>query len=236
MMGMMKYEGMKESGQSLSDLLSQMPRSLQALFGGRDLNTAIGFYSVIFLYLLLLGAIHAVMLGSGIISKEEQDKTYEFILTKPVSRERLITFKLLAALTDVFIINIIIFLSSASILMKLGEQQQMIGDLVLLSIGLFFHQLLFLAIGLVLASARNFPKKASALSMAILLFLFMMSVFASMFESLDFLKYLTPFYYFDARRVLGESLNGFLILFALVLTGGFTYYSYRFYHDRDLGC
>lgn len=235
-MGMMKYEGMKESGQSLNDLLKQMPRSLQMLFGGGDLNTAIGFYSVIFLYLLLLVAIHAVMLGSGIISKEEQDKTYEFILTKPVSRARLITFKLLAALTNAIFLNIIIFLSSASIMIKLGEHPQVIGDLVLLMSALFFHQLLFLSIGSILAAVRNFPKKASSFSMAILLILFIMSVFANMFEFLDFLKYLTPFSYFDARTVLNKGLNVLFVMLTLLLTGGLTYSSLRLYHNRDLGC
>jgi ABC-2 type transport system permease protein len=148
----------------------------------------------------------------------------------------LITFKLLAALTNVIILNIIIFLSSVTIMMKLGEQQQVIGNLVLVMIGLFLHQLLFLAIGSVLAAVRNFPKKASSLSMAILLTLFMMSVFGNMFESLDFLKYITPFSYFDARKVLSDGLNAFSVIFSLALAGVLTYFSFRFYRDRDLGC
>jgi ABC-2 type transport system permease protein len=235
-MGMMKYEGMKESGQSLNDLLQQMPRSLQMLFGGGDLNSAIGFYSVVFLYLLLLGAIHAVMLGCGIISKEEQDKTYEFILSKPVSRNRLLSFKFLAVLTNIIILNLVIFISSGAIMIKLGEPLMIMNDLLEILCGLFIIQLLFVTLGSVFASIKNFPKKASALSMTILLSLFMMSIFANMFELPSFLRYITPFNFFDARAILAEGINIFYMVVVLALTGGLTCLSFHFYNKRDLGC
>ncbi len=84
--GMGKYAGLTASGQSINDLLAQMPSSLKAILGmgSFDLTTATGYYGVLFLYLTLIAAVHAAMLGAGIISKEERDKTAEFLFLKPV--------------------------------------------------------------------------------------------------------------------------------------------------------
>ncbi len=72
--GMGKYVGMSSSGQSINELLYQMPNSMKAIMGvgTLDLSKASGFYGVLFLYLVLMATIHAVMIGADIISKEER--------------------------------------------------------------------------------------------------------------------------------------------------------------------
>src|SRR3954465_709234 len=98
--GMMKYESLSSSGQPMNEMLAGMPKSLLAVLGiGEfDLSTATGYYGLLFIYLLLMATIHAAMLGATIIAKEERDKTTEFLFVKPVSRTKVITAKLLAAL------------------------------------------------------------------------------------------------------------------------------------------
>lgn len=56
------------------------------------------------------------MLGSGIISKEERDKTAEFLLVKPVSRAHIMTAKLLAALTLLAVFFLVTYASAYGIL------------------------------------------------------------------------------------------------------------------------
>ncbi|KJS86413.1 MAG: ABC transporter, partial [Peptococcaceae bacterium BICA1-8] len=94
-----KYAGLSASGQSMNELLAQMPKSFQAIMGigTFDLSTPIGYYGVLFAYLVVMATIHATMLGANIISKEEREKTAEFLFAKPVSRNRIITSKLLAS-------------------------------------------------------------------------------------------------------------------------------------------
>ena len=58
-----------------------------------------------------MATIHAAMLGATIIAKEERDKTAEFLFVKPVSRSKIISFKLLVALVNIVILTIVAAIS-----------------------------------------------------------------------------------------------------------------------------
>ncbi|GJM78594.1 hypothetical protein HMSSN139_10900 [Paenibacillus sp. HMSSN-139] len=85
--GMSKYSAYSAGGAS-SEVFDTMPRTIKALLGmgSFDVTQMAGFFAMLFLYIELTVAIHAVLLGSGIIAKEERDKTVEFLMAKPVSR------------------------------------------------------------------------------------------------------------------------------------------------------
>ena len=53
--------------------MADMPKSLQAIMGTNslDLSSVIGYYGLLYLYLVVMAGIHASMLGANIISKEE---------------------------------------------------------------------------------------------------------------------------------------------------------------------
>src|SRR6059058_2084461 len=112
--GMSKYGALSGSKQSLGELMAQMPKSLQAIMGigNLDISTAIGYFGILFVYLVLMAVIHALMLGATIIAKEERDKTSEFLLVKPISRQQIITAKLAAALVNVVVFNMITLFTS----------------------------------------------------------------------------------------------------------------------------
>jgi ABC-2 type transport system permease protein len=235
--GMAKYSSMEGTGQSMNALMADMPKSLQAIMGtgSLDLSTPIGYYGVLFLYLAVMAAIHATMLGSNIIAKEERDKTVEFLLVKPVSRTRMITSKLIAALVNILILNAVTFASSVGMVLKYAEGESVTGDISLLMVGMLILQLIFLVTGTAIAAVFKNAKKATSLATGVLLFLFIMSIAIDLNEKLDGLKYLTPFKYYDAKLVLKEggfeplylSLSAFLLL-------GLTIVTYVFYRKRDM--
>ena len=108
--GMSKYAASVQSGQSINVLIEKMPQMLRALFGAGqfDLSTAFGYYCVLYVFLLLISVVHATLLGSTIISKEERDKTSEFLYTRPISRSQILTQKiLLSGLLMVFLNGIL---------------------------------------------------------------------------------------------------------------------------------
>ncbi|WP_226678661.1 ABC transporter permease subunit [Mesobacillus jeotgali] len=235
--GMGKYSSLEGTGQSMNALMADMPKSLQAIMGtgSLDLSTPIGYFGVLFLYLAVMGAIHAAMLGSNIIAKEERDKTVEFLLVKPVSRTRMITSKLTAALVNILIFNIVTFASSVGMVQKYAEGESVTADISLLMVGMFILQLIFLVIGTAIAAVYKNAKKATSLATGILLILFILSIAIDMNEKLDGLKFLTPFKYYDAKLILEE--GGFeplyLALSALMLLG-LTIMTYVFYRKRDM--
>ena len=99
--GISKFAGYEENPEILA-LLDGLPPAMLAAFNfdAFNLTTPTGFFGVMFTYFVLMVSISAAMWGSDIISKEERDKTVEFALTLPISRGKVVTAKLLAALIN----------------------------------------------------------------------------------------------------------------------------------------
>jgi ABC-2 type transport system permease protein len=79
------------------------------------------------------------------------------------------------------------------------------GFLRLSMLALFIMQLIFLAIGILLGCAMKRYKRAGAVAIALLLGTYFLSVISSLSKDLEFLKYFTPFKYFDAGILARES-------------------------------
>jgi ABC-2 type transport system permease protein len=232
-----KYDATSSNGQSLNNLMLAMPKSLQAILGSLsfDLSKLSGYYGLIFIYLALIATIHASMLGADIISKEERDKTSEFLFVKPVSRSKIVTAKLLAAFSNIFILNIVTLISSIAIAEIYSKGEPMTWVIVNLMMGMFVLQLIFMVLGTCLAAVSKNPKSASSLTMGILLTTYVLYSAIGLNSNLEVLKYLTPFKYFDAKN-LNSSIGFepvFVILSGLIIAVLLSA-TYVFYRRRDL--
>ena len=156
-MGMAKYTAYTSGGNSINTVLAKMPDSIKALlgFGSFDLTSMSGYFAFLFIYIELSVAIHAVLLGAGIIAKEERDKTTEFLMVKPVSRASLITHKLIAAVINVAVVNIVTLLSSLLIVPSYNKGASISGEIAVLFLSMFFVQLIFLSLGALLAAGMK---------------------------------------------------------------------------------
>lgn len=233
--GMAKYDGAAASNQSMNEILVQMPQSLQNIIGAFDLSKASGYYGVLFLYLVLMGTIHAAMMGADIISKEESYKTSEFIFVKPVSRDRIITSKLSAALVNILILNLVTLISSIAIVGYYSRGEDVTSDIFKLMIGLFILQVMFLFIGTAISALCRKPKIPISVATGILLFMFLLSMAIDINSNFEPLKYFTPFKYFEAKNLMygGEFQLAFIFLSILII-GVCSCVTYVFYRKRDL--
>jgi ABC-2 type transport system permease protein len=238
-MSMQKYDaliGVEGGGAELIEMLEAMPKFLQSMWGLSmlDITSPMGYYSVLFFYLALMAAIHAGMIGSGIIAKEERDRTVEFLLVKPVTRNKIITSKLLAALTNVIIMNLAIFIPSF-IVIKGISSDSIFTSMLLFMIGLFFIQIIFMCIGALAASINKNPKKSGMITMSILLSSFFISIIVDMNESFEILRFLSPFKYFDGKMLLlnGNINLGYIFLTFIIVTSCLVL-MYKSYKRRDM--
>jgi ABC-2 type transport system permease protein len=235
--GMFKYESLSSSGQPMNEMLAGMPKSMLAVLGiGEfDISTASGYYGLLFIYLLLMATIHAAMLGATIIAKEERDKTTEFLFVKPVSRSRIITAKLLAAFSNILILNLVTSVSSLALVRKYSNGEVVTGDIAITMAGMFILQMLFMVIGTSLAAFKKKSKTAASLATGVLLLTYVISVAIDQNENMEGLKYLTPFKYFEAKNVMNG--GGFEVVFVLLsasLIAALTAATFVFYKKRDL--
>jgi len=233
---MSKYQGFSGTEGSIKEMIDSLPGGVAALFGlgTVDLQTAGGWFSLVGLYLSVMLGVHAVLLGSEIIAKEETDKTAEFLFAKPVSRARVLTSKLLAALTIIVTLNVVTAMASLPIVSAFNKGPSISGDILLLMPGIFFIQLLFLIIGVSFAAIMRRPKRAGQLSAAVLLTTFIISAFIDLTDKFNFLKYLTPFKYFDSKIIfVDRAYDVSFIIITFVMVSALLVVSHIFYKRRD---
>jgi ABC-2 type transport system permease protein len=218
-------------------MLDSLPKAMLDAFNmrGFNLTTVSGFYGVMFIYFGLMGAIAAAMWGSDVVSKEERDKTVEFSLVLPVSRSRVVTAKALAALVNCIAFVLITWAVSLVAVRSYNPDQAFYNYLALEMRAMFSIELIFLAIGLLLGCAMKQYKRSASVAVAIILATYFMSIASGMQEKLDFLKYFTPFKYFDAGDLFrnGRMDSSYLLLSAAIIVVCVAA-AYLLYNRRDL--
>ena len=235
--GLAKFAAYSTGGQSLSGLLDQFPKSIQTIFGltGFDLGAISGQYGILFSYIAITATVHAVLLGADIISKEERDRTSEFLFVKPVSRARVISSKLLAGLFNLVVLNVVTMATSVYFVGYFGHGAGLGTQIWLFMAGLLGLQLLFFGVGTMAAAIVKKPKASAGLASAALLVTYLLTYVVALNPNLAGLKYLTPFAYFDARQLLvDQALDPVFVGLSILLvavTVGTTYLSYS---RRDL--
>jgi ABC-2 type transport system permease protein len=236
MMAMAKYSAFAGDPEMLK-MLDSMPPALMDAFSMRafNLTTVSGFYGVMFIYFALMAAIAAAMWGSDTISKEERDKSVEFSLVLPVSRSRVITAKILAALVNCLAFVLITWVVSAVAVQSFNPDQKFYNFLTLQMQAMFVIELVFLAVGLLLGCAMKQYKLSGSTAVGIILVTYFMSVASGMNEKLEFLKYITPFKFFDAGEFFrsGKLDGAYLLLSAAIIVVCVTA-AYWVYNKRDL--
>ncbi len=233
---MNKFAGFEKSGQA-TQVFAAFPKGLARAFGlgNVDINTALGWFAMAFMYLLVLVAIHASLLGAGILAEEEQDKTAEFLYAKPISRAKVVTEKLLAALTLIIILNIVTLLSSISMVAAFNKGVSPTQEILLMMAGMFVVQIIFMVIGSAAAAIVRKPKYAGAAASAIMFATFFLSLWLDITEKLPWLKYFTPFKYFDAKIIANHAKfdYAFIVISIGVIIAMLTM-TYVSYNARDL--
>lgn len=88
-------------------ILEGYPEPFRQAFGIQieSMGTFLGFYTYILMYITLCGAIQAMLLGMSVVSRETRERTADFLLTKPVTRTKVLTSKLLAAVASILLTN-----------------------------------------------------------------------------------------------------------------------------------
>ena len=227
------YEGNPE----ILEILDSMPQALLETFqfNAFNLTTITGFYGVMFTYFSLIATISAAMWGSDIISKEERDKTVEFTLALPITRQKLITSKILAAMVNCIGLLVIMWVASLAAVARFNPDSEFYEFLALIMVSLLIIQMVFLSVGIFLGCSMKQYKRAGAVAVSVLLGTYFISIISGLNENLEFLRFFSPFTYFNPATLLHESTIdvGYVFLslgiIAVLIIGG--YYTYA---RRDL--
>lgn len=232
--GMSKYT-VYSSGNS-NELFNKMPYSLKALLGigSFDVAKMSGFFAFLFPYIEITAAIHAVLLGSGIIAKEERDKTTEFLMVKPISLNTILTSKLLAAFVNVVILNIVTLISSIVMVNAYNKGKDISSEITMFILSMFIVQLIFLSLGALLSAFMKNSKASGSIAAGILFGSFMISKITDFTDKINAINILSPFKYFSYQDIVnGNGISAGISIISLVLIAAFSILTYFFYMRRD---
>jgi ABC-2 type transport system permease protein len=197
------YPEMKTQMSEMNDMFANMG-NFTAAFGMDKLNFGefMGYLGIECSNQLGLGgALFAAIMGISALSKEERDKTAEFLLSHPVSRTKIVLCKYLALLLQVTIFTAGIALFTAISVLIIGETVE-VGAIVLL---FFAYLLLMYEIASITFGIPAFIGKGGmAIGLGVALLLYFMGIISNITKEVEFLKYFTPFAYTDTNKIIND--------------------------------
>ena len=112
---MSMFPSVAKSDASLNQFMKQLPPAISKAFNLDNISYSniLSFFNVEIGILLVLSlSIYAMLLGCGMLSKELDEKTIEFLQAKPVTRSSITTEKMLCYTLYIFMINIVMFIAT----------------------------------------------------------------------------------------------------------------------------
>ena len=199
----MMFPEMKGEMDSVSDVFANMG-GFTAAFGIDKLSFGelMGFYGIECGNILGLGGgFFAALAGISALSKEEKERTAEFLLTHPVSRFSVITQKLLSVLTQVAALNLAVVGVSLVSAAAIGEDLQM-KQFLLLHFAYLFMQL---EIACLCFGISAFIRRGSiGIGLGLALAFYFMNIVCNISDSAEFLRFVTPYAYAEASNIISD--------------------------------
>ncbi len=232
------YPLFENSMGGLSEFLEMYPEGFLRAFGlgpGQlDITETYGWFGTEgYLFMVLIGGSYAAILGSSILAKEEDDKTIEFLLSKPLSRNRILVGKAIVVITNLIVMNLILGIG-------LGITFALLGDfrfitILLLITGAFILQMIFASLAFMISIFVVKSRKVMSISLGIVIGFYALDIVKNVTDKLDILKYFTPYEYVNAIMIINENkidLVYLLITLGIILVSCFV--SWKFYNSKDI--
>lgn len=230
------YSSFAESAEVLSAAMEKFPPELLMAFGMSeiDLSSVLGFFGMGFLFVQICLAIQAANYGFSLVSVEEREMTADFLLVKPVSRPRILSHKLLAALSALAITNLAVWISSLVFidLFRGGRAFEMKALLLLLG-SMAVFQVFFLSLGVLISLLVKRVRSVTPYSMGLAFGLYVLNAFGGMLGE-DSLEVLTPFKHFEPNYIITHVAYDPLALISVAVILAAVPASYLLYIRRDI--
>lgn len=188
----------------VSQLMASLPRELLIAFGMADLDwsTILGYYGLIAVFVQICLAIQAANYGFGLVSIEESEWTADFLLAKPVSRGRILSAKLLAALVGLAITQAVVWTLSWLAVRAYSAGEAFEGrTLALLLASLVPFQLFFLTVGVAISLLVRRVRSVTPYAMGLVFGLYILNAFSGL-TGKQSLEVLSPFKHFAPDHII----------------------------------
>lgn len=222
----------------IDQLMENYPEELLHAFGmgsGLSLATVAGFLVFVYTFVQLCLAIQACNYGFSFLSIEERELTADFLMSKPVSRTKILIAKFMAAYTTMLLTNAVVW-GTTFLTLELfndGKSYEM-QDVILLLLSNFYFQAVFMTVSMVISVSVKKIRSVLSFSMALAFGTYMLNAVASALDS-DTLGIISPFFHFEPGYILSEgSLNWEVAIISISLTVISVVVTFVLYNRRNI--
>jgi ABC-2 type transport system permease protein len=233
------YRTFVENQSKILGMMSLIPKEalqFKGISNFDDMLSVLGFYAVNnVIYMMVLGSIYSIVLSSGILLKEEYNKTAEYLLTRPLTRSEIFFSKLAVISLNIFLLNLFTTLAGFICLELVKNGPFSIRAFLILSLYTLLLNILFGATGLFLSTLVKRAKPITTFSIGLVLIFYFIFTLSKITEGAAKIGYLSPFRYANTDAINpGYTIDlwhlSYFIGISLLLTG----FSYRFYKRKDI--
>lgn len=232
------YPFMETMGDDLTNMMGALPKELRKAMGvdAQTWGSILGFYSTYFgIYIVLLAGIYTMSTGATIISKEEKERTAEFLMTKPISRHSIFSGKMLSLAT--LTIGIILLQTVVAIIGFTIASETPVDWSVFITMHIHGATLIifFTCIGVLLSMFLNPKTNFMGLVFGIIFGSYFLNAMSKATEATEWMGYLSAFNYVDFN--VGDpdySIQWLGVMALLVIGVTAVFYAYVKYRKRDI--
>jgi len=241
--GIVEYPMVSQNADMIMESMEMLPRIVVIMFGleGIGLQTSIDYHLTLFYWISLIVYFHAITTGVTVLGRDERDKTSEFIYTKPYKRGDIVIAKIMCGIVNISILALIVWLGSIFTIYYIDgtmssyiDNKLVLGAVTETIIGMFFAQIVFFSIGLLLAGITKTHKKALRFGFLYMILTYVLSIVIQFSGSLDFLRILSPLSYFEGLSVVNNGIEILFLVISIGITVGLFYGSIKAYKSKDL--
>lgn len=186
-----------------------LPRGVSELLGGADYATLTGWFrsEIGSVYgPLVMGAV-AITAAASSTAGEEEDGILALVLAHPITRARLVAAKA-GAVAVLVVITAVAAWVGLLIGVALGGGGIGLGDMAAFAVHLAFFGLAIGAVALALGAGTGRRALASGVAAGVGVLGWLINGFAPLVSALNWLKYLSPFYYYTGHDPLTQGIDG----------------------------
>ena len=179
-------------------------------------------------------SILVISLGANLIAKEEQDKTIESLLARPISRTSLLITKAVAGTTILTFVAFIGFLTTA-ITAKAVDLDVSVSKIFLATFACWLLSLSIGAIAYVIAASGRARGATIGIATTVALGGYIINSLAGTVTWLENPSKLFPFHYYKSEEILRGTYNWTNALFFILVIAISGLLSYLLFRKRDIG-
>ena len=239
------FPSMADSGMQdiVGAKLDAIPEAMLQTFNieaAMDFSNVKDYMAYVLQYMEMAAGIFGAILGVSALSSEESNGTIEFLYSKPISRVKVVTNKLLATAISLYIFIMIIAIVTTGMAMIVKPEDiefiSLLMDIKTIYIGTSLIGYMYMAIGFLISVIIKPNKNTTAVALGVFFITYIIGIFAKLKDTFEMFLYLSPYDYFLPSELLN---NGFdlvytsigiaLIIVPIVIT-------YIIYRKKDLSC